>query len=101
MAWPAASSGPATRAQPVERTLQNIGGGEFVDHLGAPPMRHLGVAQRALGANGGETLVPEGDGQIDTAQKIDCKLPNRLAPRTLAPVQADGLAPYFEGMAPS
>ncbi len=51
-------------AEPVEQPLQDIAGGDVVDDLGAAPARGVGLEERALGGDGGQPLVPEGDRQV-------------------------------------
>src|SRR6267154_170540 len=53
------SRGGLILAQPVERALQDVSRGHFVDAFGAAPARGIGVNQRARHRRGREPLVPQ------------------------------------------
>ena len=64
-----AKTGPLRSAQAVERPLQDVGGGHLVDHARALAAREIGVEHRALGRDGGQALIPEGDRQCQPLGK--------------------------------
>ena len=58
----------------------------MVDHLGATLARGIRLEQRALGGDGREPLVPEGDRQVGQPREVAGEGAGRLRPRPLAAV---------------
>ena len=73
-------------AQPVQRALQDVGGGDVVDDLGPAAARGVGLEQRAFGRDGRQPLVPEADRQVGQAREVAGEGAGRLAARTLGAV---------------
>ena len=80
--------------QPVERALQDIGGGMLVDHRGALGAAGVGGEQFALDRRGGQALVPEPDRQAAQPGEIAGEGAGRLGARAFAAVHVDGQAQH-------
>ena len=66
--------------------LQDIARRHVVDDLGATLARGVGLEQRAFGGDGGQALVPEGDGQRGQPREVAREGAGRLRARPLAAV---------------
>src|SRR5215510_14661187 len=80
--------------EPVERALQDEGGGVLVDHLGALLAARIGLDQDALDRDGREPLVPQTDRQLGHPRKVARKRARRLRARPFAAVHVDGQAKH-------
>ncbi len=72
--------------------LENKDGGELIDHGGALFDRHIGLAQDAVGLDGGQALVPEMDGQIEILLENGHELPHSLGLAAFGTAHAEGQA---------
>src|SRR5260221_1413859 len=74
--------------QPVEQPLQDIGGGNLVDDLGAALARKVGLDHLTLDGGGGEALVPESDGPVHMLEQVLGELAHALGTPALVAVPA-------------
>ena len=67
---PTSAASSRRSGEPVERALQDEGGGGGVDLLGALPARHVRLDHGALGRRGRQPLVPEHDGSGGSGARL-------------------------------
>ncbi len=80
---------PLSRRQPVERALQDEGGGRRVDLFRALLARQVGFEHGALGGGGGKPLVPEHDREVGQRREVAEEGARRLRARPLGAVHVD------------
>src|SRR5271163_947377 len=77
---PLARAGSASAAEKIEAALQDVGGGDAVNDLGATLARHIGGDHLAGHGSGRQPLVPQHHRQIAYGDDVAGKLPDRLSP---------------------
>ena len=82
------------RVEPVERTLENEGGGMLIDHRLALGAARVGLDQRALDRGRRQPLVPERDRQFGQLRKVAGEGARRLRARSFAAVHIDRQAEH-------
>src|SRR5690348_9629545 len=76
-------------AEMVEEPLENVGGGGFVDELGAAAAREVGRDHAALDRCGRKPLVPKSERQLGMRQEILRELAHALSPRAVAAIERE------------
>lgn len=76
--------------QPVQRSLQDIGGGHFINQFRAAGSADIGFQQASGDSSRRQAFIPISDGEIGFLHEVARKCPCRLCPRPFAAVHVDG-----------